>query len=293
MRVTFSSFFRNGLEDINRAAEEMARSQREVSSLKRVQVPSDDPSAMSTVISERSAMRGYDQYVEATDSADSRLRVIDSTLSDVIKNLTSAQTTVAAAHNSFLTTQQREAYALQLEGIRDAVLTDVTAQFRGTYLFSGTAALTTPYVKDAAGIVQSYQGDNGRMSIDIDRGRAVDATIDGSTFVGDLFDTFENLLQAVRNGDGAGMDAGLVGLAAAFDRTTNAQSRVGNELSTLEDHKMRLGDMRRAADSRRSELEDANLAEAITKMQQADAAHRAALGAVSTGSRLSLLDYLE
>ena len=46
MRVTFGSIFRNGLIDINRTTEELAVRQREVSSGRRIHLPSDDPSAM-------------------------------------------------------------------------------------------------------------------------------------------------------------------------------------------------------------------------------------------------------
>lgn len=292
MRVTFASFFRNGVQDINSAAEELVRRQREVSSLKRLHVPSDDPSAMSAVVSERSEMRLYDQYVEATDSVDSRLRVVDSAMADIIRNLTAAQATAAATRNSFVTVEQQEAYALQLEGIRDSILADVNTQFRGTHLFSGAASLTAPFAKNALGTISPYQGNSNPMLIDIDRNRAAEVTVDGGSVVGDLFTVFDDLIAAVRAGDSAAIDVGIAGLSSAFDRVTNAQSRVGNTLSIIEGHKMRLGDMRRAADARRSTLEDANLAESITAMQRADAAHRAALGAVSSASRLSLLDYL-
>ena len=297
MRVTFTSTFRNGLRDINQAAEDLARAQREVSSLRRVQVPSDDPAAAAAIVGERSEMRVFDSYVKATDSVDSRLRVIDSALSDVIINLTNAQTTAAAARSSFVTPQQREAYAGQLAGIRDAILSDLSIQYRGTYVFSGTAATVAPYEKDGAGAVQPYAGDDGRMVLDIDRGRSVEVTIDARSFVqGDdargLFQVFDDLIAAVRAGDGAGIDAGMAGLQRGFDRVTTAQSRVGNGLATIEDNKARLGEMRRASDARRSALEDANLADAITRMQQADAAHSAAVAAVGSTARLSLLDYL-
>jgi flagellin-like hook-associated protein FlgL len=43
---------------------------------------------------------------------------------------------------------------------------------------------------------------------------------------------------------------------------------------------------------RLSALEDTNMAEAITGMAQADVAYRAALGAVNTVTRMSLMDYL-
>ncbi len=79
---------------------------------------------------------------------------------------------------------------------------------------------------------------------------------------------------------------------AAFERVTTAQSRVGVTLGDLDAHRMRLDAMRRASDARRSSLEDANLAEAISRMQQAETAYRAALGALGASGRLSLMDYL-
>lgn len=298
MRVTFSSSYRNGLRDINQTAEELARRQREVSSLQRMQVPSDDPSAMSAAIGERSEIRVFDQYLRATDSVDSRLNVLDSALSDIVRNLTAAQSTAAAARNSFLTQAQREAYALQLGGIRDAILSDLNIKFRDTFVFSGTAANTAPYAKTATGAVQPYAGDHQQMAIDIDRTRSIDVTVDGSGIAqgsdpADLFRVFDTLIADVRSGNDTGIDAGMAAIERAFTRTTNVQSQVGNSLRTLEDHKLRLGDMRRASDARRSKLEDANLAEAISGMRQADAAHQAAIGAVAATSRLSLFDYLK
>jgi flagellar hook-associated protein 3 FlgL len=298
MRVTFSSAFRNGLRDINQSAEELARRQREVSSLQRMQLPSDDPAAMSAAIGERTEMRVFDQYLRATDSVDSRLNVLDSALSDILRNLTAAQSTAAATRTSFLTQEQREAYALQLGGIRDAILSDLSIEFRDTFVFSGTASDTAPYRKDATGAVQSYAGDHQQMAIDIDRSRSVDVTVDGSAIAQgsdavDLFEVFDDLIDAVRNGNDSAIDAGMAALDRAFSRTTNVQSQVGNALHTLEDHRLRLGDMRRASDARRSKREDANLAEAISGMQQADAAHQAAIGAVAATSRLSLFDYLK
>jgi flagellar hook-associated protein 3 FlgL len=296
MRVTFNTVYRNGVRDINNAAAELARWQREVSSLKRVQVPSDDPSAAAGIVGERSGMRTIDQYVRATDTVDSRLHVMDTVLSDVIRTIESARVAAAAARSTTLTVAQRAAYALQLEGLRDAVLSNMTSQFRGDFLFSGTRADVMPYVK-AAGVVQPYAGDHHRVLLDIDRNRTVEISVDGASLMQgsdpvDLFHAFASLIAAVRSGDGAEIDAGLDALARAHQRVTDAQSGVGSALGELDHHRQRLGDLRRAGDQRRSSLEDANLAEAISRMQQADAVHRAALGAMSGASRLTLLDFI-
>jgi flagellar hook-associated protein 3 FlgL len=293
MRVTFGQVFRNGLADINRAAADLARWQRQVSSGRRVHVPSDDPSAAAAVVGEKTELRVLDQYVKTVDTADSRLRVVDSALTDIIKNLTAAQTTAGAGRNSFLTGQQRLSLGLQLRGIRDAVLSDLNSQYANTYLFSGSALTQNPFSKNGAGVVQPYAGNATISSVDIGRNQAAEVTIDGGAVTGTLFADLDALIVAVETGNMAGIDTGMTALTSAFDRFTNAQSRVGNTLAYLTDQRARLGDSRLASDARRSTLEDANLAEAISGMQAADTAHRAALGAVSSAGRLSLLDYLK
>jgi flagellar hook-associated protein 3 FlgL len=296
MRVTFDMTMRNGVHDILRASEALLRAQREVSSGRRVHVPSDDPSAASRIIGEYGELRAIDSYARVTDSAESRLLVADSMLSDIIRRIEDAQTSAAAAANSFLTQTQRDALALELEGIRDAVLSAVNQQFKGTYIFSGTSATTAPYVKDAAGHVGAYQGNTERQMLDVDRSRAVEVTFDGSSVVGDLFDGFQQLIDAVRAGNTSGpgfsVRDGMARLDEAFTRATTQQSRVGAALRAVAEQRTRLSDTKQASLARRSSLEDVNLAEAIARMRQAELAHQAAIGAVGVASRQSLLDYL-
>jgi flagellar hook-associated protein 3 FlgL len=292
MRVTFNTVFRTGIEEINDAAERLAARQREVSSGYRLQVPSDDPSAAAAVVGERAEMAALDQYRRTTDSVESRLTVADTLLSDIISALTAAQTTAAAGRSTILTAEQRQALAAQVDGIREQILGDLNTQYRGVYLFSGSALTTAPFTKDGAGVVQPYAGNATPQQLDIDRGRSVEVTIDGGALVGDLFDVLASLRAAILSGDMGQIDAAFQGLDAAFARATRAQSRVGNVLAELDEHRARLDAMHRASDVRRSALEDTNLAESISAMQQADTAYRAALGALATASRLSLMDYL-
>ena len=77
------------------------------------------------------------------------------------------------------------------------------------------------------------------------------------------------------------------------DRVTRAQTQIGVELARLPEDRARLDTQSRAADTRRAAAEDANLAESISGLTQADAAHRAALGALANAGRLSLMDYLK
>jgi flagellar hook-associated protein 3 FlgL len=297
MRVTFGTGTTIAMADLERAAEALALAQRQVASGKRVNSPSDDPSAAAAAVRSRAELSAIDQYVRTADSASSRLKVIDTVLSDMISTLTSAQAAATAARGSIQTAAQREATARSLEGLRDALFSDANASFGGTYVFGGTASLAPPYVMNPDGTVSAYQGDHNSLSVDIDRNRAVQVAYDGSQLLQgsdaqDLFATLQGLIDAVRANDQAGVDAGLDGMKRAFDRLVGVQSGVGAQLNALEAQTTRLAGTRLAATERLSKDEDANMAEAITKMNQANTVYQSALGAVATRTRLSLLDYL-
>jgi flagellar hook-associated protein 3 FlgL len=296
MRVTFGSIFRGGLVDINRTAEHLALRQREVSSGRRIHLPSDDPSAMAAAMGERAEMSVLDQFTQTTDSVDSRLSVADSIYSDVLNRLTNVQTRAAGGRSTILTQTQRDALAGEIRGAANAILTAVNTSYRGMYLFSGGQSLTPPYA--AGPPISPYQGDANVQSVDVARDHSVQVTFDGgSIFQGtapaDVFQTLEALATAVQTGNMAGIDQGLVDVGQAFDRVTNAQTQIGIEMARLPEDRARLVTQRQAADSRRSKSEDANLAESIAAMTQADTAHRAALGALATVGRQSLMDYLK
>lgn len=297
MRVTFGMGNNVAMADLERAAEELSRRQREVASGKRVNTPSDDPSAASATVRERAEIAAIDQYVRTSDTAQSRLSVIDTFLADMISTLTSARAAACGAIGTTQTDAQREATARTLEGLRDALLSDANATFGGTYLFGGTSSLAPPYAKNADGTISAYQGETTTLSVDIDRNRSVQISYDGQELLQgseaqDLFATLQGLIDAVRGNDQAGITTGVDGLARAFDRLVGVQSRVGADLVALEEQTARLGQIRLASTAQLSKDEDANMAEAITKMNQANTVYQSALGAVATRTRLSLLDYL-
>jgi flagellin-like hook-associated protein FlgL len=152
-------------------------------------------------------------------------------------------------------------------------------------------------VAGSGGVVSGYQGSTQEVSVDIDRARTALVGLDGSsitqgTAAGDVFTVLDAAAAAARAGDTAGMQQALADLKAAFDRATDAQMRVGTSLAAIDAHETHLVDRKLAALARLSKVEDANLAESIAGMNQAEAAYQASLGATSRITRQSLMDYL-
>jgi len=297
MRLTFAATMRDTYEGIQTAAERMIKYQRQVSTGIKVAQPSDDPSATATTISEKAAHASYEQYIQAGDSAESRLSVADTLLSDIIDKLSAARTAILSAQGSETTDAQRENGAQELASLRDAILEDLTTSFRGTYVFGGAAGTTRPYSKDNAGVVQAYAGSTREVTVDVDRNRPVTVVFNGDAIVTgtdttDMFAAFEDAIVAARAGDADALHTASSALQRAFDRASQTQSTVGTSLTAIADHTSRLQDAGRSSTQRVASLEEANMAEAISGLTQAETAYNAALGAAERTTRRSLFDFL-
>jgi len=297
MRVTNEAVIRHTTAAINRASERLLEFQRQVATGKRVERGSHDPGAAAAVTVERARLGANDAYAAAADSAHSRLRVADSVLSHLVESVTAAQVTVLAARGSAVTPAAREAKAAELQALRDGMLQDLNASFRGTYLFGGASATAAPYVKDGSGAISGYQGSANEVSVDIDGSLQVTVAFNGEALArgaeaDDLFTVMDRAIAAARAGDVDALTGAAADLQRAFERATLMQGRIGASLRFIDDDKDRLAETSRATLARISSLEDTNMAAAVSGMTQAETAYRAALGAAAQVQRVSLMDYL-
>lgn len=297
MRVVTNSIYADGIRAIQKAAEAFADAQRQISSGRRISLPSSDPLGSASAILEHSSLSRLDAFAGAADAASYKLGLADSALSDIINQLSAAQTTTLSARGSAQTQAHRDAAAQQLLAIRHALLGDINTQFQGAYIFSGAEADVPPFTQTGT-TFSAYQGDHIETHVDIANGTSATISYDG----GDLYqgsdsqhilDALGALSTAVAAGDDTGIQAGLDAISRAFDRATNAQAKIGNDLRRVDDARLRTITDRTGVISRLSTIEDADLAEAAAKLAQSDTAYKAALQSLSLTGRVSLMDYLK
>ena len=297
MRVTFKTLHDQGTAGIEGASTRMLNAQKQVSSGRRIEKPSDDPSAAATSVVERTNLAGTEQYQKAANSVLSRLTVADTVMSDIIDKLTAAQSQVLAAQGNPRSDEERETAAQALLALREAIFEDLNTSFRGTFIFGGAAGTVRPYSKNVSGAIDPYAASTREVQIDVDSDQSITVAFDGDwlargTDADNVFTVLDQAVTAARSGDSAGLQTSMDALERAFARATELQSRVGAGMKTVEDQTTRLTQIRISGQSRIAELENVDMADAITRMGQADAAYRAALGAASKIASVSLIDYL-
>ena len=294
MRVIYD-VFRDGLDAINTAAGHLAKAREQVSTGRRMNGVSDVPLGMRQAVNEHAAIVTVDAYSRSRDSAAARLAAADNVLSTMTEKLTAAVVAGTSAQGSTTTPAARAAIAAHVRSLRESLVADFNTSFNGTYMFSGTVADTPAFA--LVGGAWTYQGNGDTTDVEVERGRLVSISFDGQalargTDTKDVLTALDDLATAIEAGDSSVMGTEIDAIERAFERTQRAIGALGADSAGLDEARTRLSTLRLAAETRRSLLEDANMAEAVTRLSQADTAYQAALAAVSTAERRSLLDYL-
>jgi flagellar hook-associated protein 3 FlgL len=294
VRIIFD-VLRDGLDAIQTANRQLAQAQQQMATGKRVAGAGDDPVAVQQAIGERATLGALDAYKRTNQSAASILATADAVLSGMSDKLTEATVAGLSARGEHVNAAARSAAAERVRSLRASLVGDINTRANGVSLFAGTAADQPAYALAGGG--WTYQGDTGITGVEVELGRTVAVTFNGRQIAQgadatDVFTVLDDLATAIEAGDGTGIDAGLAALDRAFARTQQAIGALGADQRSSEEASIRLASMRQAANVRRAALEDADLAESTIRLTQAETAYRAALGAVSTAERQSLLDYL-
>ncbi len=166
MRISTHQFYQQGLSGILERQAELARTQRQLSTGKKLLAPSDDPAAAAQVLKAREGLAQLDQYQRNIGFARTRLEEEDGALGAVQETLQRVRELAVQAGNGVLDDGQREAIALEVEHHLQGLLALAnTKDSQGEYLFAGHRTATLPFVETPSGI--AYQGDQGQRRLEV------------------------------------------------------------------------------------------------------------------------------
>lgn len=173
MRVSNDTFRSAFLAALDAAQKRVLHTQEQVSTGKRVNVPSDDPVAAARVAHLDASLSRLDQYQSNTVLARNQLGLEEESLQDVLANLQSIRELALQANNSTTSDADRRIIAGEIRQYRESLLALAnTTDAEGSYLFSGYAQTATPFSIGTGGTVV-YNGDQGQRSVQISDGRFV------------------------------------------------------------------------------------------------------------------------
>jgi flagellar hook-associated protein 3 FlgL len=271
---------------------------QELSTGKRVNVPSDDPLAASLMVGNQDQSARTDQYLQNIDTLTNQMQSADSALSSVVTALNQAISLGVEGSTGTATASSRQQIAQNLQGIQQQILQLANTEVNGVYLFAGTATTTTPYVLDpssASGV--QYNGNNGTNVVAISDGMTVQTNQPGNQLFqnasGDVFGSLQQLITALQTGTSTDAAAATNALRDAYNSITGSRVFYGNVENQLNSTQSFLNQEKVNLSSQETSLIGVDTAKAATDLTQATTAHDAALAAAAKMLPTSLLDYLK
>jgi flagellar hook-associated protein 3 FlgL len=269
------------------AAEEDALTS-ELSSGLRVASLSDDPVAVAQSTLLGSAIAQDDTFVQTASNETSRLQVADSTLGDVVTQVTSALSAAVAGNNGTLNAADIASVAQELSGIRDQVLSLANTSYQGQYLFGGSQGSAPPFTLDTSTnpATANYSGDNKLQYVETPSGQKIQVNLPGSSVFGTAGSGVLGALnQLISDFSGGATTASITADTSAL---TSALGQLSSERSTLDSSLSRLQSSNTYMQTEESELKVAQSglvssdpAAVASQLSQTETQHQALLSVIN------------
>jgi flagellar hook-associated protein 3 FlgL len=287
MRVTTNMLHQDALRNLQANASRMSRAQERVASGRRLSRPSDDPGQTWTALKLRDAISELNQYVRNIDTADRTMSASEIALGSAGEMIQRAHELAIQGANGALSPFDRQALAKEADQLIDAMVGQTQAKSAGSYLFSGFKTDTAPYTT-ATG---AYQGDAGAMMMRTGPGQTVKTNVTADVAFAPALAGLVALSAELTAGNPVS-GATIVALDAGLDALVAARAEIGARQNRLQEAKSYLDDGIFTSEKLLSELEDADMAEAIMDLTQREAMYEAALRVNARILQTTMLDVL-
>ncbi len=260
----------------------------QLSSGRRVNQISDDPAASASIVLNHSQTSQDDQFLTNLTTLQPRFQAADSSLSNVVTALTSAISIGTEGANGTQNSGNRQAAAVEVQGLQTQLVSLANASHQGAYIFGGTAVGTKPFTQDPVTGAVTYNGNTNITSVQISNGNSIQGNLPGSQVFlnasGSVFTALQDLITSLQTNGNIGGAVGEVQAALATVSTQrvfygNALNQITSSEDFLSQDKLHLSEQENA-------LIGVDPATAASNLVQAQTDAQATLAA--TGRTLSL-----
>jgi flagellar hook-associated protein 3 FlgL len=280
-------------QNLSRKAGRVMKAHTSISSGKRINDPSDDPLAMTRILNYRTKLASIDQYTENIDQGTSWLKATESSIYEVNKQLSRTKELVLSQVSGPASGASRQATAEEVTEIFEHLIQLANARLGERFLFSGFKTDTAPFLST---LDYTYQGDTGTIQIEIAQNQKASINLNGAEIFTsgpvNIFQTLDDIVTDLNNDDVSGLQGDIDALNSSISHVLAKLGEVGAKTNQLESTKTTLIDLNLNVSEMLSELEDADLAKAISELAFYETAYQASLASSARLMQTNLLEFL-
>jgi flagellar hook-associated protein 3 FlgL len=285
---------------LNQSSSLEATLTNELSSGLRVTSLQDDPAAVAESTVMASAISKDDTFVQTASGTQSMMQVSDSTLGEVVSQLTSAVSLAISGSNGTANAANIASIEQQLTGIRDQILSLANTSYLGQSLFAGSQGSVKPFTLDTSTspATTSYVGDTNANYVETPSGQKIQTNLAGSDVFGSgTTGVFGALNQLIADFSGSTASASATAdtgtLSAALGNVSTQRSLLDGSLSRLEATSTYTQTEESQLKVQQGSLVSADPASVATQLSSAETQNQALMSVMTALSKTDLFDYLQ
>ena len=291
MRITNSILHHRSLAGLQEQLEGIERAQRKIASGLEVQRPSDDPVSTGPIMRASSALRALEQHRRNISAGTARLAAEESVLEQADDTLVRAKELAIGQSGGTGTTATRAAAAGEVRSLLDHVQDLANTVYGGSYLFAGDYTDRPPF---PAGGPDPAAPPSGSRRTEVAPGSTVETNHDAQEIFFDsgVVDALDELATALAADDAEGVRDSISSLDGAFDEIQELLAEVGARSRRMDIAESNSDALEVNLRSLRSDLQDADLEQAVTELVNRQTGYQAAMLANARILQSTLTDYL-
>lgn len=331
MRVTNRMLTMSVVNNIHYNQAKLNKTNDMLSSGRKISIPSDDPSGTVKAMGYRSNLVEIEQYISNVDSAENFLKATDTAMDQITNIVQRVRELSVEAANDTYEQSSRDAIATEITELIDEVVGISNSRVGNRYIFGGYETTEAPFtlydgendfavsgpgpdlvdvngntrtdINASNATVVRYDGDSGRLQVEIDENVITSYNISGQEMFVDGIDVFETLINMRDNiykgdvvldndGDGTSMEDGIDKIEQVINKLLRYRSEVGAKLHRMEQAHEKLETQNINITDLLSKTEDTDVTEAIMDLKVQESVQRMSL---SVGARViqpTLIDFL-
>ncbi len=316
-RITTLMTAQTMLGNLNQQLNTLQSTQQELSSGKKINQPSDDPSGMGLSLQLNNELAGLTQYASNVTDGTGWSQASSTALSDINNVVQRVRELVVQSASSTNNASDLSASATEVNQLIDEVKQDANTQYNGQYIFSGASGASLQPYQTGQSASDSYAGGTGPVYREVGPSTSVQVDVDssltsasaaggissllgsGQTVAGQpggdglLLNTLRNIANDMQSANTNALgNADLTALDSNAGALQQMEATVGATQDRLQLASTRIQDLQDSDTTVLSNTQDADMATAEINYSTQQAAYEAALKAGANIVQESLVNFL-
>lgn len=306
MRITNNMLISNMMNNMNKNLGRLDKTQQQMSSGKKFQLPSDDPIGVSKSLKYNTDISRIEQYKRNLNDANSWLEVTESSVAQVGDVLQRTRELVVQSANDTYSGEDLKQITKEVEQLKEQIIKVSNTKFAGRAIFTGYK--TDSDLLDSNGNYLINLDSTEKSRYNVGPSDTVEVNVVGNELFGldggnygdnvasgnksKIVQVFDDIINGLNTDNNVDIENGISDIDDTIENLLSVRAEIGAKVNRLDLNNNRLEEQNLTVTKLLSKNEDVDMAETIMNLKTQENVYKASLSAGARVIQPTLIDFL-